>query len=770
MGGESWLDRFTGTRYTYGAGWSAAVRRHLADRLRARGLDGDAPESSANKAAGFWSDEYYRLLFPLRFQRGVDGQGAIVAAPALPATAAIDLEPLAGPPLRQGFLADGLPPILADPRRAGGEAGWLLADRLLIEAALLNALLWSDPAVSDVQRHAARLAALTYPFHDDVPELGRGAHGALVTAIGAVLGGSDAELPAPLRAAVLAVRERQVAGRPVRLALVAAQRIKQYVFDTPGLNEIRGGSTLLDQITGELRRRVARELGPEMVLRAAGSTLLFLVPAGEPTDWPAELRRAFYAHTGGAFPAAAAIEADAQELLDSYGAAIARLNHAANLDRARAERPLVGMLPFETRCALCGTRPAEGWDVTPGLPEDERVLPQNQRPLCRVCCTKRVIGQDQRAERARALLQLLDPANTVPLDALGITPGELRERIADELGELIPPAARRRLIGVVYGDGNNFGAVSQGLADVALGIQWVARVQHTTAAAAALALAYGARAANPGAPFDFIPFQPLALGGDDVSLFAWGPVALHFAAEFARLTDLELATSADAGRVYDRPLTFSLGVLITDEKTPVRKSVDFAEEQLLKWAKRVARGDSGRIAMLYAQTAESVPADLKRYRAQVYALGSRRLRLHTTLRPYTAADLRKLLAIAGDLVARGDSGRLQRLAAALYNRQQGVLAGLLHYAYQRGRETARGRRGAPAAGARAQPLRPLGDETIDDGPDRPAGWIAHLEDALAEAEFGPRDAASQLFFAPAYAAGARFSPLWDLVELVKIVS
>ena len=80
------------------------------------------------------------------------------------------------------------------------------------------------------------------------------------------------------------------------------------------------------------------------------------------------------------------------------------------------------------------------------------------------------------------------------------------------------------------------------------------------------------------------------------------------------------------------------------------------------------------------------------------------------------------------------------------------------------------RRPSWTAAASTDPRRPLGDETIDDGPDRPAGWIAHLEDALAEAEFGPRDAASQLFFAPADAAGARFSPLWDLVELVKIVS
>ncbi|MDW8318505.1 MAG: hypothetical protein RMN53_11780, partial [Anaerolineae bacterium] len=416
-------------------------------------------------------------------------------------------------------------------------------------------------------------------------------------------------------------------------------------------------------------------------------------------------------------------------------------------------------LPFEARCELCGIRPAEGWDPAPGMPD----IPENRRPICRVCKTKRELGKDE--GRGKVIDALRWMGYFGRREALGIQPKD--GWLAKDLDSLIPSGVRRKLIGIVYGDGNNFGRVSLGLRDIALGLQWAKRVEHTTQAATALALGQATQRAaalrgwQPGGnrtALSRVPFQVLALGGDDLSLFAWAPVAVYFAAEFTRLTDLEFQATGD-DRLSKEPLTFSLGVLVTDEKTPVARSVEFTEHQLMRWAKQASKNQKlarGNVAMLYAQTAEAIPSDLAQYRKSVYLLGREGgFRFCTTLRPWTADEMEVLLVAAEQVLRRNDLGRLQRLTAAFYGARQGVMAGLLYYAYQKAR-TAR---------------------------DGTGGWIQKLEKELN----GPKVASQAsvlLVHAPYRDQSAVFglppeserttvtwqAPLLDLLELAKLMS
>ncbi len=454
---------------------------------------------------------------------------------------------------------------------------------------------------------------------------------------------------------VCAVRNEALSEHKLDIVLVAVQRVKQYVFETPGLNEIRGGSTLLDEVTDNLRIQVGMEIGPEVVLRAAGATLLFLAPATNGlSPWPARLREAFYRCTGTAFPAAAAVTINAQDLLTSYGQTVSQVYSALAADRAQAVRPIHAALPFETRCELCRIRPAEGWDNAPGVAD----IPENRRPICRVCKTKRDRGQDERRGKVGDALRVMGyDGNPEPLGV------KRKEWLAADLESLIPTGVRRKLIGIVYGDGNNFGRVSMGLPDIALGIQWARRVELTTQAASALALGMAVQRAaalcdrNPGGQpvLSKVPFQVLALGGDDLSLFAWAPVAVWFAGEFTQLTDLEFQ-AAGPDRLSPDALTFSLGVLVTDEKTPVARSVEFTENELMDWAKQASKEQKlthGNIAMLYAPTAEAIPADLKQYRQEAYLLGKgASFQLCTTLRPWSATELRACLIMVFLVVLR----------------------------------------------------------------------------------------------------------------------
>lgn len=393
-----WLDRFTGARYRCGPAWQKRVRSHIAEELR-RALSGKTTaKEQADEAARFWRETYYAQLFPLRWGRQED-DGRLRRSETLAPEAEVELDSLANRPLRRGLLdEDCLPPILPDERR--GSEGWLLADRLLIEAALIGMLAGQTPGIAPKQRHAARLAALVYPFY--------GALGDVlvadpqVEAVARVLAGEAADLPAALNDIVQGVRNGALQGRQVDLVLVAVQRVKQYVFETHGLNEIRGASTLLDKVIEDLQSEVGEAIGPEAVLRAAGATLLFLAPASNGSSpWPARLRKTFYRRTGTAFPAAAAVTVEAQALFDDYGRTVNRVYDAMTVDRAQAVRPLDATLPFEARCELCGVRPAEGWDAAPGVEN----VPENRRPLCRVCKTKRDQGREERRGKVYDILQ-----------------------------------------------------------------------------------------------------------------------------------------------------------------------------------------------------------------------------------------------------------------------------------------------------------------------------------------------------------------------------
>jgi hypothetical protein len=781
-----WHDRFTGTRYSSGSVWQSSVRRFLVDQLRSRLADRSDVARAADQAADFWSRTYYDLLFPLRFGLGWQSKGELESSEALAAEAHVDLELLADQPLRARFLdADHLPPLLPDPQR--GDQGWLLADRLLLDATLLNLLLLESDAATPQQRHAARLAALIAPFAAELLDPFAFPDDPLVADVCAVLNGDVRDLPSPLDTLVPAVRARQLDGYHIGVVQVAAQRIKQYVFDTPGLNEIRGGSTLLDEVVAQLNREISAEIGPEVVLRAAGSVLLFLAPANTVDAWPARLRRAFAMKTGTAFAAAAAIQMPARDLLAEYAQVTERLALAVEADRAQARVPLYAPQPFETPCELCRVRAAELWSEAPrDREENARLSPEDKqrsrRPLCRVCQVKRSWGQDERYGKVFDVLadlgQRTGNQQRPRPGALGVGGTAISDWLAYDLEQLIPTGVRRRLLGVVYGDGNSFGAVASQLSSVALGRQWAARVQATTRAAAALALGSATQAGArlrgwaPGAPaaLEKLPFQVLALGGDDISLLAWAPVALHFAAEFTRLTDLELQGTSQERIRPEVQLSFALGVLVSDEKTPVRKSVDFVEEQLLKkWAKQSIKRTkraSGAIAMLCALSVEGIPAQLESYRDETYMLGAGGYRICTTLRPYSAGELADLLRAATNLCARGDLGRLLRLAGAFYGARQSALSGLLHYKYQKGR-LARPRVAQDGASAERESRR---------------DWLGQLEGDLK----GLIASGDRLFFPPTTTRRAPlglpepragdtsttitwFSPLWDLVELAKIV-
>lgn len=735
-------DAFTGTIWEIGPEWHKKVTQVVAQHLKK--CLGEDLKSSADRAARFWRDTYYKWLFPLRFGLR-ETEGLFSYADFFPGAQSVNLEALTGRELRCRFLdGENLPPLLPE----ATEGTELLADRLLSQAALANVLLRQAGASPDVL-HATRLAILTYPLLDYLEEDLR--HWPRALEFARFLNHRSEEGPDGILGEILGAIRKGTAldtGR-VWLVLAAVQRVKRYVFETPGLNEIRGASTLLDDWTEEGAEAVSQEIGPETVLQAVASTLLFLAPAEKDERgerWDARLRRMLYEKTGTAFAAVGLVEIPAKVLMENYLEAMSAVHKALERDRAQAKLPIMEALPFETRCHLCRTRPAEGWTMLPG--EAEPV------PLCRACETKRAIGLQERSAKLIEVMKWIGK----DFSSLGLPSTDWMARAIGTVSEggFIPDDARRPLLATIYGDGNNFGAVVSKLQSMPMALQWTQRVKWTTRAAVAIALARATqetamdRGWKPGeAPIlKRLPFQVLVMGGDDLILLAWAPAGVRFAQYFLQMIDLEFQQGAEPRLTGQQPITFSLGMLIADHKAPVRRTVEFTEKALLKWAKRAfqeRQSGQGTVAMLLALTPEQIPANLEAYCQQMYMRCGEFFDLCLTLRPFTAEELGFLLEKARQLRDGGYTGPMHRLVSAMVTGDP--LAGILYYIYQRARLEGR----------------------TDD-------WLAKLEagpvpSSLAGLRYPVNEFPGRhpLGMTPKKRKTTYFSPLWDLMELVKVL-
>mgnify|MGYP000054496927 CR=1 FL=1 len=743
-----WCDAFTNTIYIFGENWQIRTRRELAARLQQRiETAGNDVEKAANEAALFWKN-YYSLIFPLRFGLKKDDDGLWRGTAIFIEEGKISLEEYCGA-LRERFL-DGLklPPILPSPQNSKE----LISDHCLQTAALLNILLRQRGLHSTNPNlfHAIRLAALVHELALEEPLRRSLEKFPIVPKLVLFLHGQ--ERPQGIDEAILQLLKEvhncsELDQYQVVFVAGAIQRIKQYVFETPGLSEIRGASTLLDHLVEEFAGDVERELGPEVVLRAAAATVEFLAPAkedaqGEP--WPERFRRVFYSKTGTAFAASAAVEVPVRDLVRDFPSVAQEVSAALGADRYRAKLPITEKLPFEQRCSICQIRPAEGWT---SLPDNPHAL------ICRSCKTKLSWGIEARRTKVEEIIEWLGVQN---LAQLGV--GN-EEYVARELSQLIPAGLRRRLIAVIYGDGNNFGGAMRTITSLGLSLQWTNRIAWTIRAATALALAYstqkGAKSLGwkPGQDpvLSKLPFQILALGGDDLSLITWGRIGLYFCQHFLELTDLEFK---EVKTNTSLPIRFSLGAIFVDEKAPVRRTVEFAEGSMLRWAKRAFRESQkktcrGNVAFILALNVDQIPTDLDTYRQTMFIRGQGKRSLCLTLRPFSSEELNFLLSKAEELSAE-HKGRLHRMVQAFFQLEPG--GAILYYLYQKAREE-----------GKAEGLCSAIEKDVSG-----KNW-EEIFGSIPEAVF---KISTRLPFGETTGSDQKeclFSPLWDLLEIVKIL-
>ena len=434
---------------------------------------------------------------------------------------------------------------------------------------------------------------------------------------------------------------------PVLLA-ADADRVTEYVFETPGLPEMRGASALLKWLNLDGIQGLLEEAGVPAafvddtprgcLVYAAGGGVLALVPQTKAEPLREAMERLYPGHTGAATTTCVKVDADVSQVRDGFGELVKQAGQ--KLRTAKGQKtalPVFELLPFIRRCDACRKRPAvEFLPPYPGEPPEAR---------CRVCTAKRERGREDRLSKEHREL------------GVGRAPRDLEE-IAE---------ASNGYIGVVYADGNSLGDWFQQTGKVMEYRERSRGVQHAVNTALLGAL-------RENCAVHQHPFEVILVGGDDVLLIVPACDALPVAHTVCCCFEQEMAAER---------CTMSAGVVIAEHHTPayfLRRLV----EDLLKNAKKRVKEEGGKkeqvsaVDFLVLKGQGTRSAEQARERV---ILGSETLILNHG--PYTLEELDRLLGQVRQGKRVGfPLSQLHALRAAL---RQGRQASALAFLYQQER-------------------------------------------------------------------------------------
>ena len=517
------------------------------------------------------------------------------------------------------------------------------------------------------------------------------------------------------------------------LALLSADadKIKEYVFESAKLPEIRGASMILDELNwGEepvIEDSVPRNLAGvwekyslpiEARIYAGGGSLLALVPHDLAEELKREIEALYPRETGAAtitcvwrkvapselqggyqpegldYTALLALrdslsEAEWQRIADYYhecsenGSEITpeqfarRRNfgqlmalQSIELRKAKEQKamsPLFESVPFARRCQSCGIRPANQFDP----------IPSPGRYLCQVCHKKAGIGEETvegKPSERRARKSHWNREFAERYGVVAEAPSDL-ERIGQ-------PA--RGYIGFIYADGNEVGAAVEASTSLSMYRKRSELLSEVMRFAVYEAIYRHLAAVGYDRTFEII-----TIGGDDALLIVPGNAALLLAAEMCQLFECRLV-EAGFTVTADRRATMSAGVVIADHHNPLYFLRGLAEELLRSAKKRawelVADPDKtaqGTVDFMVLKSQSTVATTVGHLRgAPPYRFTDRLNRMVTILtqRPFTLEEMDQLVNTVQGLKMFGFPGsQLQGLRAMLY---RGRMRATLYYLYQ----------------------------------------------------------------------------------------
>lgn len=430
------------------------------------------------------------------------------------------------------------------------------------------------------------------------------------------------------------------------LAVVDTPSVKQFVFGTDTLAEIRGASALLDRLNREdLPALLGQREGLDVtIVYANGGAGQFVITANSAIDVRTafdDVSRRFLAETGGEVRLLSGIAEWPENT--SYPESLRRAFAELHLRRdSSLGRATTATMPLVLECESSSHLPAVG--IVPWGGE--------RRLLSAACQAKLEMSRKARGGQLwNGWMEYLEARGPWPHDL-----DRLRCINAEQIGQM--SERRRNYVGLVYADGNAMGQLVQKLDNPEIfrafsdlvddSIREACYQALTDACQDAIAKARTwACGASDGA--SLLPADILLLGGDDLLVLVPADRALSFAIDVSRTFEQltrEKINSLDAHtrkffehHLRGRGLTISCGVAIGPARFPFYLMLDMAEA-LLASAKRAGYQDHGGSGYVdFHSVTASSGQDVEMVRRQEYQIESTHPR---TLRPYSVDGLATL--------------------------------------------------------------------------------------------------------------------------------
>ncbi len=427
------------------------------------------------------------------------------------------------------------------------------------------------------------------------------------------------------------------------LILFDADRIKEYVFATGRLKEIRGASWLVRQATDHVNLRKELKLSPEQIIFAEGGSGLLEAPDAATAAALCQHLCRYYAQltTGATLTAVHTPYTDPTFRQDMHRAA-----HLLQL--AKESQTAVSLLPqtpFTALCDSCGAYPVTDHYGT-GTALDA---------LCQHCMAKRKASD---ALRTRSTLgEDIYLSETVWGDQfLDHLPASVaatwtNARLPENLTGLAALSRPSNYLALLYADGNALGQLVQSQTSKASYQALSQRI--TTSLQRALWSALVEHFPAPRGPDHHVPFELIALGGDDLILVTVADMALPLALSISERFTQKSRTNDPA----DPALTLSFGVVIAHPGQPIL-NLEQQARNLLSSAKQQYPGQA---ALDFHVVNTPILHDIAHIRAEAYTLyqhGTPTAQL--SCRPYLQADLHTLLDHVHRFQQGGEAAALPR--------------------------------------------------------------------------------------------------------------
>jgi len=430
------------------------------------------------------------------------------------------------------------------------------------------------------------------------------------------------------------------------LVCLDTDQIKQYLFTTNRLKEIRGGSALIAQLDVKRKNDLEQRYGENNVVYSAGGGAAVLVPTKrEAQALIAEIERQFRARTVTASITGVYLQVDPTP--GRFGVEMARASR--ELRRAKASKAELACLPVEPYMRLC--------DSCGNHPAARRAQDGSGDWLCLTCFRKREEGREARAGFFADFIEWTQSDSwrkASPPDDL------------DAIGSVASPPG---YVGFIALDGNHIGDLLSKPATVDAYRAFSDGLWGLTKDQTFAALKQYGQPRNGIAPFEIV-----LIGGDDVLLITAADIALEVALAIAEGFEKQSQARvlAPAGLSGKREkLTMAGGVVLAHADFPI-PAMHALAEALQKSAKRLCAEQKYQTGAIDFQVVTGSDTDLDAMRQGV-----------PHRRPYALADLRKLLGHIRQLKAADiPTSQLQAMYQALFegevNAQLASIATLGH--------------------------------------------------------------------------------------------